>query len=346
MKIFNRHGLGRTLLVTTAVVFGTGFASGAVAQEALVPFLVNVDATIKAAYTDGYTVTSQVQTSATANEETILCIPLSSIGVLKGAQRQANVPVVISNRGGKVTVNLPAQSYGNAEISLYTVNGKQILRRNVSASNTVNNILRMNVATGAYLLSIRGTDWNAVTSRLTHKGGNLDIDVAFWGGSENHARQQAKETAAPSYWRITVSASGYIDESYVFTPVSGMNPLQNITLRQTSSGDGDNQGGSGTFTDSRNGKTYKTVKMPDGKRWMAENLNYPAQNIGNSWCSGDNESNCDKYGLLYDWNGARMSCPSGWHLPSRQEWIDLRTKTGGSMSGIEIESEKRLVSKR
>ncbi len=30
----------------------------------------------------------------------------------------------------------------------------------------------------------------------------------------------------------------------------------------------------GTFTDSRDGQTYKTVIMPDGKRWMAENLRY------------------------------------------------------------------------
>ena len=96
---------------------------------------------------------------------------------------------------------------------------------------------------------------------------------------------------------------------------------------------------SGTLTDSRNGKTYKTVKMPDGKRWMAENLNYPTQNIGNSWCYGDNKSNCDKYGLLYDWNGARTSCPSGWHLPSLEEWNDLVAKVGGSMAGMKLKAK-------
>jgi hypothetical protein len=30
----------------------------------------------------------------------------------------------------------------------------------------------------------------------------------------------------------------------------------------------------------------KTVKMPDGKTWMAENLNYKT---GNSWCYDDKE---------------------------------------------------------
>jgi len=96
--------------------------------------------------------------------------------------------------------------------------------------------------------------------------------------------------------------------------------------------------GSGTLTDSRNGKTYKTVVI-GGKRWMAENLNYPTQNIGNSWCYGDNKSNCDKYGMLYDWNGARTSCPAGWHLPSLEEWNDLVTKAGGSAAGMKLKAK-------
>jgi hypothetical protein len=29
-----------------------------------------------------------------------------------------------------------------------------------------------------------------------------------------------------------------------------------------------------TFTDARDGKQYKSVKMPDGKTWFAENLRY------------------------------------------------------------------------
>ena len=93
--------------------------------------------------------------------------------------------------------------------------------------------------------------------------------------------------------------------------------------------------GSGTFTDSRNGKKYRTVVI-GGKRRMAENLNYPTQNIGNSWCYDENNSNCNKYGMLYDWNGARTSCPSGWHLPSREEWNDLVSKAGGSTAGMKL----------
>jgi TonB family protein len=75
-----------------------------------------------------------------------------------------------------------------------------------------------------------------------------------------------------------------------------------------------------TFTDLRDGRVYKAVKMPDGKTWMGENLNYKTVN---SWCYGNDDANCKQYGRLYDWNTAKTACPAGWHLPLREEWREL-----------------------
>jgi len=85
---------------------------------------------------------------------------------------------------------------------------------------------------------------------------------------------------------------------------------------------------SGTLTDDRDGKTYRTVEMPDGRTWMAENLNLKTDS--GSWCYEDSIFYCDKYGRLYDWGTAIAACPSGWHLPSNhQEWDSLAQAVGG-----------------
>ena len=86
-------------------------------------------------------------------------------------------------------------------------------------------------------------------------------------------------------------------------------------------------GASGTFRDSRDGKVYNWVKI--GKQtWMAENLNYAR----GSKCYENRETMCDTYGKLYDWATAMQACPSGWHLPSDDEWQTLVNFAGGNES--------------
>jgi len=82
-----------------------------------------------------------------------------------------------------------------------------------------------------------------------------------------------------------------------------------------------------TFTDTRDGQTYKTVKIGE-QTWMAQNINYQTQ-TGQSWCYGNDNSKCNEYGRLYDWNTAKTVCMPGWHLPSRQEWSNLVNVAGG-----------------
>lgn len=91
----------------------------------------------------------------------------------------------------------------------------------------------------------------------------------------------------------------------------------------------------GSFTDRRDGQKYRTVVIGN-QTWMAQDLNY--KTAEGSWCY-ENGQSCSH--RLYNWKTATESCPTGWHLPSDQEWQELINRVGGDQSaGIKLKTAK------
>ena len=118
----------------------------------------------------------------------------------------------------------------------------------------------------------------------------------------------------------------------------------------------------GTFTDARDGETYRTVKIGN-QVWMVDNLRFKTEE---SYAPGNDETNIAKYGRLYTWTAAlgipadfseqspakdlemyhnirqdnyQGIAPEGWHIPSYKEWEQLLENLPKNSNGKELRSE-------
>ena len=123
------------------------------------------------------------------------------------------------------------------------------------------------------------------------------------------------------------SSSSSANSSSSVTPESSSSSAKSSSSITACKSENEDSCEYGELVDDRDGKTYRTVKIGD-QVWMAENLNYePADSycyfILNSECPNGLVENCAKYGRFYNWERAMEACPSGWHLPSIDEWRTL-----------------------
>jgi uncharacterized protein (TIGR02145 family) len=114
----------------------------------------------------------------------------------------------------------------------------------------------------------------------------------------------------------------------------------------------------GTPTVEYEGQVYNTIQI-FSQCWLKENLNVGimipvSQQMTNDWtlekyCFNNKEDSCTKYGGLYQWDemmeyittqGTKGICPSGWHIPTDEEWIVLEGAADSRFSIGDMEWQK------
>jgi uncharacterized protein (TIGR02145 family) len=87
----------------------------------------------------------------------------------------------------------------------------------------------------------------------------------------------------------------------------------------------------GSFTDARDGKTYRTIKIGN-LTWMADNLAYIPPQGEYMYPFGDSTL-ASEYGILYGAAESYLStlAPAGWHIPTSVEFDALGFENGGHL---------------
>jgi uncharacterized protein (TIGR02145 family) len=77
--------------------------------------------------------------------------------------------------------------------------------------------------------------------------------------------------------------------------------------------------------DNRDARRYYLTTV-GGKTWSKQNSAY--QGSGKPYSNSEPMSYI--FGRYYTWEEAKTACPSGWHLSTEQDWLDLAVAVTGS----------------
>jgi len=242
---------------------------------------------------------------------------------------------VTFNGNGATSGSVAAMSVDSGSVITIPTRGTLIkIGHTFDGWNTNNTNTGTNYSAGAPYTVIRNdtlyVKWTAIIYTFSTKISPIG------SGSVSYSPNQTSYTYNTNITAVATAASGYMFGSYSWsggsagTLTSTGTNVVTITMTMdnilTAHFQATPPGISGTFTDDRDGRTYKTVKIGN-QTWMAENLNFL---VPGSLCPNDADS-CAKYGRFYTWSEAKIACPIGWHLSTVDDWAILIISVDGAV---------------
>lgn len=248
---------------------------------------------------------------------------------------------------GACSVDFEATENGKTMIELYEMAGKRILQVQEFLAKGCHTYNLSGIGSGIYTLKIESENFIYTSKIISNNASKGTIEIKHIGITKG-IKKQASASISKKSWK---SVNSVIDMQYntsdrlKLTGISGTyrtiymlvpSTTQTVTFKLVACTDADNN--------------YYAVVKTDTMIWMAENLkttrysNYdsiPNVTIDNVWYGLKTGAYCDYsynlangmfYGRLYNFYAAtdsRNICPSGWHVPSDDEWTLLITYLGG-----------------
>jgi uncharacterized protein (TIGR02145 family) len=224
-----------------------------------------------------------------------------------------------------------------------------------SITYTISNPGSLATITTTAVSNITGT--TAVSGgNITNNGGSLVTQRGVcYSTSANPTTANSTIISGSGIGSFTSNLTGLTANTTYYVRAYAINSAgtaygNQVSFTTTTGGSGivSNPGTGVTF----NGYTYSSIILGNGQEWMAENLrtaNYangdPILNVTDptqwyslttgAWAHYNNDIQYENpYGKLYNWNAAgdaRNICPTGWHLPTDAEWMDLFDYMGGNL---------------
>ena len=242
------------------------------------------------------------------------------------------VSVFPNPMSGKASISFYAKNAGNVRISVFGMDGKEIVFANENVKVGINSF-GLSLPNGAYFIRVKGTGCT-YTAKALSKSCFVTVPGIAYAGVEPRKiiRQNNKSIGGTMVFTL--------GDQLLYKGMSGNNSTV-ITDSPTGSKSMNLE-----FVQCRDGAgNYYSVVKIGSQLWMAENLKttkyrngdditYIAD--GSAWKYAYSEAMCNnynnvdygnKYGKLYNWyavSDSRKLAPTGWHVATHDEWIALK----------------------